>query len=71
MPISTNVPIPDASSTNGIAIRRGAITSAIPKPIVAAIISGSFTRMLKKPGIAVGSCDSVRWRPRSSADPLV
>ena len=71
MPISTNVPTPDTKSASGTAARRGASATASSRPPAAASRIGSLTIRFRKPGMAVGSSASVRWRPRSSAEPLV
>ncbi len=71
MPISTNVATPAATSAAGAATRRGAASTAMPKPTIAAITTGSFTRLAKKSGMAVGISESGSWRPRSSAELLV
>ena len=68
MPIAMNVASPANSRTNGISIRRGEITTPSTAPTPAARNTGSLTRFWKNPGIADGSSESGRWRPRSSAD---
>ena len=51
------------SSTSGIIIRRGEITTPNTSPRPAAASTGSLTRFWKNVGIAAGSSESERWRP--------
>ena len=69
--MSANVSTPETSRASGIAARRGENASARPRPTTAAAITGSLTIDVKNSGTAAGSSESVRWRPRSSAEVLV
>src|SRR5689334_9916345 len=67
-PIAMKVATPAAARTIGMTIRRGEITTPNTSPTPEAKSTGVLTRSAKKPGIADGSSESERWRPRSSAE---